>query len=111
MTRPTQTVKLSNCEVDIVTYLSWGEKEDLQAVLLKGASLQGVTGEAKVDFDSSVLSEAKLKLLEVAVKEIREYIPSGDKKVEFTREWMRDLSVEDGDTLYEAVDALSKKKS
>ena len=104
MPRPVKTVKLSNCEVDVLTYLTWGEKEDVQSALLKGAKLQGVSG--SVDFDASVLTEAKYKLLEVAVQTIRE----GDKQLTFSREWMRDLSAEDGDTLYNEVDELSKKK-
>jgi hypothetical protein len=105
MSRPVKTVKLSSCEVDILEYLTWGEKEDLQAVFVEGTKLQGVN--MNVDFDASVLAEAKYRLLELAVKEIRQ----GDQKLSFTREWMRDLSVEDGDTLYEAVEELSKKKS
>lgn len=108
MPRPVTTVKLSNYEVDILTYLTWGEKEDVQSALLKGAKLQGVSG--NVDFDASVLTEAKYKLLEVAVQKIRPYLPEDGKEIEFTREWMRNLSAEDGDTLYEAVDKLSKKK-
>lgn len=105
MSRPIQTIKLSTCEVDILTYLTWGEKEDVQAALLKGTKLQGTSG--NVDFDASVLTEAKYKLLELTVKEIR---PDNSPAIQFSREWMRDLSVEDGDTLYEAVDLLSKKK-
>jgi hypothetical protein len=105
MSRPIKTIKLSACEVDILTYLTWGEQEDIQSVMLKGAKLQSASG--NVDFDASVLIEAKFKLLEVAVKEVR---VDGIANA-FTREWMRDLSVEDGDTLYAAVDDLSKKKS
>jgi len=104
MTRPIKTVKLSNCEADILTYLTWGEKEDMQSTMLKGAKLQGISG--NVDFDASVLTETKYTLLELAVKEIRQ----GEQKIAFSRDWMRDLSVEDGDTLYEAVEELTKKK-
>lgn len=105
MSRPIKTIKLSTSEVDILTYITWGEQEDLQSVMLKGAKLQGASG--NVDFDASVLTEAKFKLLELAVKEIHE----GGQTLQFSREWMRNLSVEDGDTLFDAVDELSKKKS
>lgn len=103
MSRPIKTVKLSACEVDIVTYITWGEKEKIQNSIVKGAKIDGsgVSG-----FDASVISESKYQLLELAVKEIRE----GDAKIPFTREWMDNLSVEDGDALFDAVDALNKKK-
>lgn len=103
MTREIKTIKLSGCEVDIITFLTWGEKETLQSEIMKGAKLNesGMTG-----FDSSVLLESKYKLLEFAIKEIR----CGEEKTQYTKDWVNNLSIEDGDLLYETVDELNGKK-
>lgn len=96
-------VRLSNCEVDIIDKLTWGQAQQIEQAIVAGAKLgsSGLTG-----YDGSALLEAKYKALEVCVKEIRE----GEDKKQFSREWMNNLSVEDGNTLYEAVDLLTKKK-
>lgn len=101
--RETKTIKLSGCEVDIITYLTWGEKESLQAEIMKGAKLNetGLTG-----FDSSVLLDTKYKLFEVAIKEVR----CGEEKKSYSKEWIDNLSIDDGDLLYSAVEELNSKK-
>ena len=104
--RPIQTVELSNANVQVLTYLTWGEKEEIQAVVTKGTKINedGVS-----DFDTGVLLEVKYKALETCVTEVEE---RGEKK-QFSREWMNNLGVEDGDKLYKVVDELinPKKKS
>lgn len=99
-----QTIKLTTCEVDIIDRLTWGQVQQINNVIIAGAKVgtAGLSG-----FDTGSLMESKYKLLEIAVKEIR--FPDGTKQT-FTRQWMDDLSVDDGDALYNAVDALSKKK-
>jgi hypothetical protein len=111
MERKTKTIKLSNCEVDIVTSLTWGEKEDLRDILSSGTRLSGIKKGAKeedisVEFIPAATSAAKYKIIELAVKEIRD----GEKKLEYTKEWMRDLSQQDGDTLYVEINALQSGK-
>ena len=103
MNRPTKTIKLSGYEVDVITYLTWGENEKIQAKLISGAMLNnsGLSG-----FDSNAYLESKYALLEIAVKEIRK----GEEKKPFSREWVNNLSVSDGNKLYETVDELTKKK-
>jgi hypothetical protein len=101
--RPTKTIKLSNCEVDIVSYLTWGEKEEIQSVILSGVNIgvDGLNG-----FNSNSIREGKYKTFEVCVKEIRE----GAATKHFSREWINDLSAEDGDYLYSEVDAVVNPK-
>ncbi len=96
-------IKLSNCEVKIKDQLTWGDNEKIQNVYIKGAKVD--QGGLK-DFDASVVGEAKYVLLEIVVQEIKE----GDKVSQFTREWMNNLSIEDGNKLYNAVENLGKKK-
>lgn len=101
--REIKTVKLSNCEVDIVSFITWGEKEEIKAEITKGAKInsEGFSG-----YDTGVILEAKYKTAEICIKEIRE----SDKKIPFSKEWMGNLSIEDGDKLYGEIDKLSKKK-
>jgi hypothetical protein len=96
-------VKLTNCEVKIKDQLTWGDSEKIQGVYIKGAKMDQ---SGLKDFDASVVSEAKYVLLEITVMEIKE----GEEVKQFTREWMNNLSIEDGNKLYEAVEALNKKK-
>ncbi|TXH44820.1 MAG: hypothetical protein E6Q97_32185 [Desulfurellales bacterium] len=106
-------VELSGHTVTIKDSLTWGDVQAVQAVIMSGAKmgLGGMQG-----YDPTVLLEAKYKLLEIAVTRI-EAKPAAEGKgadvaeaATFTRNWMNDLSPEDGDALFEAVDALQKKR-
>jgi hypothetical protein len=103
MDRQIKTIKLLNCEVDIIAFLTWGEKEEIQAVVLRGVNvgMDGLNG-----FNPDSIRESKYKAFEVCIKEIRE---NGDKR-QFSREWIDNLSVEDGDLLYAEVDQVTSPK-
>lgn len=96
-------VKLSNCEVKIKDTFTWGDKERLQNVYIKGAKLDQ-TG--MKDFDTSVVSEAKYILFEIMIEAIDE----GESEKSFTREWVNNLSVDDGDLLYSTIEEITKPK-
>lgn len=96
-------VNLSKCAVKIKDDLTWGDSEAIQNVYIKGAK---VDANGLKDFDASVISEAKYVLLEIAVQEII----YGDEIIKFSRDWMNNLSIEDGNKLFEEVDKLNKKK-
>jgi len=114
----TKIVKLSSCDVVIKTGITWGDKETLQSVLMSGAKFNQAVAEVNpkatakepsIDFDASVLQEAKYKALELVIVEIIE----GDKKKQFSRDWMNNLEVDDGDKLFAEVDdvaQITKKK-
>jgi hypothetical protein len=101
--RPTKIIKLSNCEVEVITFLNWGEKETLQAELLKGAKVSQNGLDA---FDISTMLNAKYKLFEVAIKGIKE----GEVKKQYSKDWIDNLSIDDGDLLYNELEQLNKKK-
>ena len=96
-------MKIGNYEVKLKETFTWGDKEKLQNVYIKGAKLDQ-TG--MKEFDTSVISDAKYTLLEMMIVEVKE----GDKEIPFSKDWMNNLSIEDGDKLYEAVEELSKDK-
>lgn len=97
-----RTIKLSNCEVDIKETLTWGDAESVKSAMLTSLKV-GNAGIAGIE--GTALSEGKYRLLEICIIEIRE----GEKKFGFTREWMNNLSMEDGDALYSEVEKLQKK--
>ena len=102
-------VKLKDVVVKIKDSLTWGDSEKIKSATMSGAKISGKADSKEdigFDFDASAMLEAKYVTLECFVEEIKK----GDTVIEFTRDWMNDLSQEDGNKLYDAVDAVSKKK-
>ena len=96
-------IKLTNCELILVDSLTWGQYQDIEDMAIDGVSM-GVNGERKID--SKVIREQKYKTLELCIKEIKE----GEEIKAFSKEWMNNLSKNDGDELMKAVNEISKKK-
>ena len=102
-------VKLQNdVKVTLKDSLTWGDEQKIQGAIMSGAKMSGKAGDKDMgfNFDATAMLESKYVALECIVKEIKE----GEKTSSFTREWMDNLSMADGDTLVEAVDEVSKKK-
>ena len=102
-------VTLSIGTVDIVDVLTWGMQEQIRNAMLGGFKLSGLSDKEKqnLELDPSVISRAKYKALELCVKGIT--LTDGTK-VPYSKEWMDNLSIEDGDTLYAAVDDVTTPK-
>ena len=107
-------IALHDFEVTLKDSLTWGDMQQIQAVVTSGAKFgtAGLQG-----YDSNALLEAKYKALEIAIITIQPHAArqaddsvAMPDPVPFSREWMNALSVEDGDILYDAVDGLGKKK-
>ena len=108
MEREIKTIKLSDCEVDIATSLTWGEKESLDVIVISGVRIKA-EGDKEVGisgFNAQSVLDAKYKAFEICVKEIRK----DDTKKPYSREWVDTLSIDDGDKLYKAVDEITGKK-
>lgn len=101
------TVQLSNATVEIIDHLTWGQQQQIQAAMLSGMRVGGASKD--IDINAEALLSAKYKSLELAIVKITE----GDMEKPYSREWVDALSIEDGDTLYEAVNAVTnpEKKS
>jgi hypothetical protein len=100
-------LQIGKFTVETKDSLTWGDMQDVQAVMAGGAKI-GTTG--LTGYDTRAMMEAKYRLLEIAVVSIVEREAGNETKLPFTREWMNALSIDDGNTLYDAVDALTKKK-
>ena len=97
-------IELTNYTVTIKDGLTWGDKEQVTTTLASGVKLSGAEMSG---YDAKAMLEAKYKLLELTVLAIKD---KGGKDVPYSREWMNALPANDGDKLFEAVDAISKKK-
>ena len=73
---------------------------------MKGANFKTDGKNPDVSFSTDFMLEAKYIALEQAVSKI---VTEGTESL-FTRDWMDNLSVDDGNTLYHAVEELSGKK-
>lgn len=113
-------VKLKVATVKIKDELTWGDEQKIEvakgSLTEEGGSEQSETSSETSKQSPEMLksmmkivvenkNEAKYVALECAILEIIE----NGTKVEFTRDWMDNLSVSDGEKLYEAVNKLSKK--
>jgi len=107
MERLTKFVKLpqSGCSVEIITFLTWGEKEKVQDIMMSGASIEDA-GSGKIGFDTSTMLKSKYALLEIAIKSVQ----CGDETKQYSKDWMDNLSAEDGDFLMNEIDQIGKKK-
>jgi len=106
-------VKLSKCEVEIKEAFTWGDREKIQATLMKGANINSansIGADVGFDFDTDAMLESKYKALECAVVKIMEKKDEKLEEIKWSKDWQDNLTVEDGDKLMESVDALSKKK-
>lgn len=88
-----KTIQLTNYEVKIKEDLTWGESKEIQSELLKDVKV-GAKGIA--DFNASQMLQATYKALDLIVEEIKD---KDGNKVEFSKEWMDNLSIEDGNKL------------
>jgi len=102
-------VKLSTCTVDIVEKITWGMQEEIRAAMLGGIRVSGLTDKEKqnLELDSAVLMKAKYKALGLCVKKITD---AEGKESTYSKEWMDNLSVEDGDALFLAVNEVTDPK-
>lgn len=102
-------VELSKAVVECKEALTWGDTQKIQAAMMSGAKMSGKVKTADdigYDFDASAMLEAKYVALECAVQKVTD---SEGKESKFTREWMDNLSQEDGEKLEKVVDGLQGK--
>lgn len=103
-------VKLTNYTVHLKDQMTWGDSEKIQSALMSGAKMQGKAQNANdvgFDFDASAMSEAKYVTMECMVQSITD---ENGKEFNFSRDWVNNLPVADGNKLYSEVDALTKKE-
>jgi len=98
-------IELSSYKVEIKDAITWGDQEAIRATMLGGVKMSSNTNVGQnVDFDASSLLSAKYKALEVCIVKITD---QEGKHIAYTKDWMNNLSIEDGDVLYSEVEAVT----
>ena len=97
-------VELSNAQVEIKDQVTWIQMQRVEATLAESAKI-GPDGKP-TGFDGNALVESKIKLMEMLVVKITQE----EKEFTFNRNWLEQLSVEDGNKLTAALDEVTGKK-
>lgn len=105
-------VELSAGKVEVIDSITWGQQEQIRAAMMGGIKVQGLSDKERQEMalDAEVIIRAKYKALEICVKKIT--LPDGTEKT-YSKEWMDNLSIEDGDNLFAVVNEVTnpnKKK-
>jgi len=102
-------IELTNYTVTAKDEITWGDAEKIQSALQSGAKIQGNATEqsTRYEFDTSAILEAKYVTFERTISKITD--KSNENVIPFTREWIDNLPISDGNKLYEAVNSLTKK--
>lgn len=105
-------VSLKDCgaNVEIIDSLSWGQKEEIQEAMLSGVKISkdNIDNRSDIALDASALSRAKYATLKVCIKHIDD---KEGNEIKYTKEWAYNLSTEDGDTLFDAVNKITNPTS
>lgn len=104
MDRELKKIHLSDkTEVSIVTYLTWAEKEKIQAVMSDGAEVSP-NGTTRIADGASFTYKVNAikQLVKLAVKENKE-LPINDQ-------WVESLQSEDGDLIWNEIEILLAPK-
>ena len=104
-----RTVQLTSATVELIEKLNWGQQEQIRTAMLGGIKVSGLNEKEKqnIELDPSVLVRAKYKALEICVTKIT--LTDG-KVTAYSKEWMDNLSIEDGDMLFAAVNEVTDPK-
>lgn len=105
MSKELNTIELSAHKVEILKSITWGQKEDIQAEVMGSEMKLQAGGGAGIS--SSNIRNYRYRLLEIAIKSIKN---EKGEEITFSKEWMRNLTVDDGDALYSAVEELISPK-
>ena len=83
--------------------LGWYDQEVVKNEIISGAKIDnsGLKG-----IDGSAMFKMKLKLWELSIEEIKE----GEKVIPYSEEWVKGLTVEEGNAIDEAVNEIDAKK-
>ena len=95
-------IELSKCKVHLKEDITWYQMQEIQSELASGAKFAGA---GLSGFDGMAMLKAKVRLMSTIVEKIE----VGEKTEKFSEEWLRSLSVADGNKLDKAVDTIAKK--
>lgn len=110
------TIKLTACDVEVVERINWGQKEAIKTAMQSAFAVPtdptkvaevAAKPPKEIEFSPDAIMRAKYKMLEVCI--VKVVLPDGTE-MPYSREWMDNLDPDDGDKLFEAIDAISHPK-
>lgn len=115
MSRKTIKIKVEDMDskkydVELKTRLSWGEKENIQEELTKGAGFNMKAGKTSkpedmdISYDPTVLRKSKYVAMETVISSIKD---EDNKEINFSKDWADNLTSESGDELYNKIDEIN----
>jgi len=106
-----KTIELSNGQkVNIIDKITWGMQEQIRAAMLGGIRMSGVSDKEKkeisrdIEFNGEALLRGKYKTMELCISGILE---KDGTETKYSKDWIDNLSVSDGDTLYTTINDLT----
>lgn len=96
-------IKLEKYEVQVKDALTWGDKEEINAIVTNSAKIGNNDSYA---VDGFILMQSRFALVRKMVVSIKD----GEHSVPYSEDWLKNLSVADGDKLYSEIEKVSKKK-
>lgn len=95
-------IKLSNCQVELIDQLTYGARLKLQEAVLNGSRLNASDND--MSMDGTALIAARYKAFEICITKVTD--AEGNEK-RYSRDWLDNLSVDDGETLFAAVEKIT----
>lgn len=104
-----KTLTLSTCTVELADSVNWGMKEEIKAAMIGSVRMSALSTreQQNIELNAANLVNAKYKAAELVVKKI---VLNDGTTVPFSKEWMYNLSQDDGNALHEAVDEVTDAK-
>ena len=98
-------IELSNgVKVELIEHIGWGAIQKIQAAMIGTVNIDAIKG-TNAAMSGEGLYRGKVKAIELCVVSIAD---AEGNKTDFSEKWLDTLSMEDGNKLMDAVDAIAK---
>lgn len=101
-------LKVEGHTVEFHDKITWGMQEKIRAAMYGGLNVKTDRGDNQgapsVEFNAGAITNSKYKTIEVLIKKITK---DDGTEVTYSKDWLDNLSVEDGDAVYNKANAIS----
>jgi len=105
------TLPKTQQKVTIKDEMTWGDSKAIEKAFMSGTNMQSTTKKAQEgDVDLSFDPEAQMEAIYVMIQQFVTNIEEDGQEKQFSRNWLDNLPMEDGDALYEKVNEVYNQK-
>lgn len=101
-------LKIEGHTVEFHEKITWGMQEKIRSTMYGGLNVKAdkiAAGDnASVEFNAGAITESKYKTIEVLIKKI---VKDDGTEIKYSKDWLDNLSVQDGDAIYTAANAIT----